>query len=510
MVIKGVVTVAQEDGTTLREERWRYCLRKTGGFGTLVTNAGVAGGYIDIVTVGQLVLSGGYVGYETTTFAGGGRYGCTAAYVIYNLSEQQGTDAFDWGCDSGYPESPPVVGRLLLDSRGFAAWHLTMHPVATYTALDGVSCPSVSLCVASDAGGSVLTSTDPSGGRRVWTSTKLPVGVAGAISCPTAQFCAATAGDAVLTSTDPTGGRSAWTVTSLFSGYHQLTSIACPSASLCVAVDVVGDVVVATNPIGGPAAWRTTNVDGSTWIRGVSCPSVSLCVAVDNRANVLTSTNPTGSASAWSAPTRVDQEPNSPALNSISCPSASLCVATAEDYSGGNLVISTNPAGGAEAWTVTHVDDRKEPVTVSCASASLCAAFDYVGNVITSTNPAGGVSAWSVARGPDPAPYYWDGGITASCPSVSLCVEVNAKGRIGSSTNPAAGGTTWSSALVDSPLCAITTPCAAEQIYGHDSRGTRVLDAAPPGTGRALTDLQLRRSTLTWLHNGKPDQATLR
>ena len=490
---------------TLTTAQWRYCLRRRGGFHRLADDIAYYGGYGDIITVARVVLSGAYVAYDSVDYAGGGRYGCSGTLTIYDLLAGKATDAYDWDCSAQLQFTGP-----LLDPHGFAAWHLTTYPVATYTALKGVSCPSMSLCVASDAGGSLLTSTNPLGGRSAWTITKLPAGIQGAISCPTAQFCAATAGDAVLTSTDPTGGPSAWTVTSLFSGYHQFTGISCPSASLCVAVDAVGDVVVSTNPIGGPAAWRTTNIDGRTSINAVSCPSGSLCVAVDNLANVLTSTNPTGSASAWSAPARVDPDPHYPALNSISCPSASLCVATADDYSGGNLVISTNPTGGAEAWALIHVDDGKEPVTVSCASVSLCIAFDYVANVITSTNPAGRGGSWSVSQGPDPGPYYYGGGITASCPSVSLCVEVDAKGRIGSSSNPAAGGSTWSSALVDSPLCAITTPCAAEQVYAHDSSGTRVLDTAPPGTGTALTDLQLRGSTLTWLHDGIPNQATLR
>jgi hypothetical protein len=34
---------------------------------------------------------------------------------------------------------------------------------------DAVSCPSVSLCVAGDQNGNVLTSTDPTGGANAWT-----------------------------------------------------------------------------------------------------------------------------------------------------------------------------------------------------------------------------------------------------------------------------------------------------------------------------------------------------
>jgi hypothetical protein len=141
---------------------------------------------------------------------------------------------------------------------------------------------------------------------------------------------------------------------------------------------------------------------------------------------------------------------------------------------------------------------------LTCATPSLCVAFDQAGNVITSTNPTGGASAWSTAPGPDSGSTY-----SASCPSKSLCVAINGSGRIGTSTNPAAGATTWSSQLVDAPPCAFTTPCTAEQIYAHDSHRTTVLDSAPPGSGTSLANLQLQGDLLTWTHDGMPRQAQL-
>jgi hypothetical protein len=58
-------------------------------------------------------------------------------------------------------------------------------------------------------------------------------------------------------------------------------------------------------------------------LNGVSCPTVSFCVAVDGVGNVLTSTQPTGGAAAWSA-VNVD---TSSGLTAVSCASPSLCVA---------------------------------------------------------------------------------------------------------------------------------------------------------------------------------------
>jgi hypothetical protein len=133
----------------------------------------------------------------------------------------------------------------------------------------------------------------------------------------------------------------------------------------------------------------------------------------------------------------------------------------------------------------------------------LCVAFDSGGNVLTSTDPTGGASAWSIAPGPDP---HSNAAYAVSCPSTSLCVAVNGDGRIATSTNPASGGTTWTSQPIDTPPC---TPCAAEQIYAYDTQGTTVLDSAPPGSGNSLANLQLQGDMLTWTHDGMPRQAQL-
>src|SRR4051794_22360254 len=94
---------------------------------------------------------------------------------------------------------------------------------------------------------------------------------------------------------------------------------------------------------------------------GIACPAASLCVAVDHGGNVVTSTNPTGGPGAWSI-TKVD--PGNELL-AVTCASASLCVAG--DWAG-NIITSTNPTGGAGAWTVSHVDGNNRVTGVSCPS----------------------------------------------------------------------------------------------------------------------------------------------
>jgi hypothetical protein len=223
-----------------------------------------------------------------------------------------------------------------------------------------------------------------------------------AVSCPSATLCVATdtVGD-VLTSTDPTGGAGAWTVTPVVSG--SLSGISCPSVSLCVASDTVGNVLTSTDPTGGAGAWTVTPVVLGS-LSGISCPSDSLCVAVVGTitgvgvaGGIVSSTDPTGGAKDWTL-ARVD---GTIAINAISCPSISLCVAADEE---GDVVASTNPTGGAGAWTITRVESDGSSYTplysVSCASASLCAIGDQQAEVLTSTDPTAvrGLGRWQTWR----------------------------------------------------------------------------------------------------------------
>ena len=63
------------------------------------------------------------------------------------------------------------------------------------------------------------------------------------------------------------------------------------------------------------------------------------------------------------------------------------------------MVTSTNPTGGATAWTVTPLGgifgSNRDLSGVSCPSVSLCVVIDQQRDVINSTNPTGGAGAWT-------------------------------------------------------------------------------------------------------------------
>jgi hypothetical protein len=137
-------------------------------------------------------------------------------------------------------------------------------PYVDPTAIGQVSCPSASLCVALDADGNVLTSTDPAAGAKGWTITRFPshpYGELQAISCPSVTLCVGVDSiGRIHTTTDPTGGASTWRVVQLRPDAGNLTDVSCPSVSLCVAAPYDGSVLTSTDPTGGAGAWHATPI----------------------------------------------------------------------------------------------------------------------------------------------------------------------------------------------------------------------------------------------------------
>jgi hypothetical protein len=95
------------------------------------------------------------------------------------------------------------------------------------------------------------------------------------------------------------------------------------------------------------------------------------------------------------------------------------------------VVTSTDPTGGANAWSVINVDSDNRLTGVSCASESLCVAVDAVGNVLSSTDPAGGVEAWSVLPA-DPTHAFTS--VSCTPAATGLCVAVDDAGYAVTST----------------------------------------------------------------------------
>jgi PASTA domain len=187
-----------------------------------------------------------------------------------------------------------------------------------------------------------------------------------------------------------------------------------------------------------------------------------MCVAVDDSGNVVTSTNPAGGASAWTT-TSIDTGNQ---LSAVSCASASLCVAV--DLAG-NAFASTDPAGGAAKWASTDIDGSEPLNTVSCASGPLCVAGDSSGQVVVSTNPTDGSPTWTPSAIPDLI-YPLE---AASCPTSSFCMVGAQNGDTYVSNDPSGGASTWALSLEDgvgevlSVSCPSPSFCVAGDLAGN-------------------------------------------
>lgn len=198
----------------------------------------------------------------------------------------------------------------------------------------------------------------------------------------------------------------------------------------------------------GPLLWSVPGAVDSAPIDGIACPSKTRCIAVDRSGNVLWSTNPAGGPRAWH---RANIDGTSE-LTGISCASVALCVAV---DSVGNVLASTFPTAGG-TWSVARVDtsttqnntDNAGAVLmrgVSCPSTTLCVAVDAAGNALVSTDPTGGASNWATIHIDTNTSYRCTGTglacqpplVGVSCPSAVRCIAIDFSGNLLSTSTPA-------------------------------------------------------------------------
>lgn len=214
--------------------------------------------------------------------------------------------------------------------------------------LSGLSCPSAALCVGVDGNGNTITSTDPAGGTSAWTANYVDTAVGpecgkygydegchpaplNGVSCPTVSFCVAVDFWAnALVSSSPTGGQAAWSIVPIDNGFTD-SSIACPSTSLCVDANGYGSsLLVSTNPQ-APSSWSTFSFPSQYGVFGIACPLVTLCYASDDGKTLISSTPSSGRS--WSL-TSIGIN----GISGMSCPTSSKCIGVDGN---GDLIIGT-------------------------------------------------------------------------------------------------------------------------------------------------------------------------
>lgn len=208
-----------------------------------------------------------------------------------------------------------------------------------------------------------------------------------------------------------------------------------PRASLSwiIAVGVVTSAGFGSAPalaLATPPPWRIAGMLPGDKLTGVSCAS-GLCVATGSAGEVITSTDPRAGPNAWT-PVAIDPGIG---LTSIACPATNLCVATDAQ---GDLLTSTDPSGGASAWSRAAVEVGQPLTAVSCPSSSVCVSVSGR-DLLVSSDPSAGAASWRVyagadqAVGPECGKYGGDSGCAVSltgvaCSSTAFCEAVDDQG----------------------------------------------------------------------------------
>lgn len=441
-------------------------------------------------TIDTLLLSPALAGtrFAAVVVTGGGKYASgpgTTNVVGWDLATGKRRQVDNGG------ELP--IYQLTVNRDGFVAWRTKTTPSQTTTALTGISCPAVSFCAASDRQGSVLTSTDPTGGRSAWTQTQLPISQLNAIACPDAGLCVAAGNGQLMVSTGPTSGASAWQPVPLADAF---SSVACASRNLCVAVG--GDQIATSSDPADPSSWTLGSITAGG-LDGVACPSATLCTATAGTGvsgDVVTSTDPAAGAATWSAGP-LDSGHN---LFGIACGSPAFCITG--DGNGG-VFTTANPAGGASAWSET-TGNLYGQGPFGCASNDLCIAGLGSGLLVL-TDPAGPPSGWSEVA----LPLNGRASGVSCVAGGGLCAAIDQAGDIAAAADPKGGASAWTVAPVDTLPCVASGGCTTEAIMVGDDSGVRTLDSTATGNGAQLQNLHLHGDALTWTHDGAPRSATL-
>jgi hypothetical protein len=319
------------------------------------------------------------------------------------------------------------------------------------------------------------------------------------VACPTTQICATVGPNGLFGTLDVSQGGWANVVKG------PLDAISCPGTSFCVAVGPGGTIVANARP-GAVYDWKTVRPDPDVDLSDVSCVG-SFCAAVGNtpvshdastfRRVVMTTTDPI--AGDWKETTIPANSPLQ-AFGGISC-TPGLCTAVG----GANVVASTDPAGGADAWTSYEGSQTWAGHAccaiffhVECAGAILCVAPDGVGHLRFTTSP-NAPNPWGVSNTGSGGVGPRIGQGRVSCPSTSVCVTSDPL-----STNDPVRGP-WFEQLPTNGIgytavsCPTTTFCV-----GVDKNGNA--DTFVPVT-RASAERTLKKSLLPAV---LPKLATLR
>ncbi len=331
-------------------------------------------------------------------------------------------------------------------------------------------------------------------------------GQLGAVSCADARHCWAVgvpgpnatmpAGSATVVVATTDGGTT-WSAQRVVGGYTpELSGIACPTKSDCIAVGSNGmssGVVITTDDAGKHWVSATTPT-GAVTMTSIECMGAAECMALVSNGTVTWSSQTTDFGETWT------QEGNLPpsfvATGALTCTPAGPClvagyVPTAAGHGSGAIAVSHD---GGQTWASASVPSGIGTLqSTACLSVSVCFSGGSTSTTVSDVVPAAGQllrsadggATWTAVPGTVPVDDVFD----LACPTAEVCAMVGTKwdgspavssGAVAQSND---GGSSFKASLAAYvPLsltalsCPTTTACVA---VGGDSVA-RVTLISPP------------------------------
>jgi len=246
------------------------------------------------------------------------------------------------------------------------------------------------------------------------------------VSCPTASFCVAvdSKGSASILqgSTWSTPQSIDSTATSDFN--DDMGTVSCASASFCVAGDDLDEVYTYNGSSWSAAQQLSASVTEATVSFAVSCPTTSFCLAVDGDYNWYAY-----NGSTWSAAQVID--PNTLegiVIGEVSCASATFCEAAfgqqTVTFNGSSWSAPVKIPVGSEG----NASSTPSIEALSCASSTLCAGVGTTSNNQGYLDTFNG-TAWAtpLIKKTTLGPQAF---VSVSCPTTSFCMAPGLDGWV--------------------------------------------------------------------------------
>ena len=267
--------------------------------------------------------------------------------------------------------------------------------------LNGLSCPTTTICVAVGAGGVVVTTGN---GGTTWSSKNSGVATnLNSVSCQDVNNCVAVGdGGRIITTSD---GGASWTPRTSNTA-QILRDVGCATTT-CLAVGGVGTSTGLFSLDGG-VGWITPPIAlGTTDLYGADCPSNGTCTLVGLFGRVLVFAGQGVKAGPFSL---------GPNLFDVNCPTDATCFAV-----GQNGAIQKTGDGGSN-WGGQTSGVGNTLRGVSCPTDQTCFAVGDASTIITTANSG---AAWSKETVSVP------GNLNAvSCPATAACFAAGDGGII--------------------------------------------------------------------------------